>query len=516
MTQVHHFLDSAAAAIPDGPVLALPDRTWSYTDLAQAAHRIAGRLVDHGLRRGDRVVMLFRNGFEYAAVYYGILKAGGVCVSLDPAIGRTGLEYILRDCAPLAVIHDRAAAARSVGGVRVWPEETRVLLHDGSCAGEGGPEVQEKLAGVLAGAPSGTSIPGGGEEDLASIVYTSGTTGRPKGAMLTHRNLVSNTRAIVDYLGLTRRDRILAVLPFYYVYGKSLLNTHVAVGGTVIVENRFLFPTVVLERMQSEEATGFAGVPSTFNILLKRTAFAEMAFPALRYVTQAGGAMAPAVTQALMNALPDKKIYIMYGATEASARLSYLDPADLLQKTGSIGKSISGVDLFPIRPDGTPCEPGEEGELVARGPNIMRGYWNDPDETARVLRDGLYHTGDLGHVDGEGFLYIAGRSRSMIKVGGGRVSPQEIEDAISELPDVVETAVIGVKDEVLGEAAKAFAVIRPDAAITPLQIEKFLKKRLAPFKVPKQIVLVDRLPKNPAGKILRTQLPTLEVKHNVY
>jgi len=146
----------------------------------------------------------------------------------------------------------------------------------------------------------------------------------------------------------------------------------------------------------------------------------------------------------------------------------------------------------------------------------MKGYWNDPEETARVLRDGLYFTGDLGHIDRDGFLYIVGRSRSMIKVGGGRVSPQEIEDTISELPDVVETAVIGVKDEVLGEAVKAFAVVRPGATITPLHIEKFLKQRLAPFKVPKQIVLVDRLPKNPAGKILRTQLPTQEVKHNVF
>jgi len=444
---------------------------------------------------------------EYAAVYYGILRAGAVAVPVDPALGGAGLEHVLADCRPRVVAHGREAA-RTVAAVRTWPADTGALLTavDGPPLPENGRLPRAPLGAVLAG--PGTAPPEVRliDEDLASIIYTSGSTGRPKGVMLTHLNLVANTRSIVDYLALTGEDRVLVVLPFHYVYGKSLLNTHVAVGGAVIVDNRFVYPKVVLKRMQDEAATGFAGVPSTFSILLGRTPFARMAFPALRYVTQAGGPMPPSVTRRLMNALPDKRIYIMYGATEAGARLTWLDPADLLQKVGSIGKAIPNVEVYPAREDGSPCAPDEEGELVARGSNIMRGYWNDPEETRRVLRDGLYHTGDLGRVDRDGFLFVVGRRKNMIKVGGARVSPLEIEDLISAIDGVVETAVTGVEDPVLGEAPKAFVVAAPDAALTPEAVIARLKQEVAPFKVPREVVFLDRLPKNAAGKVRRADL----------
>ena len=230
----------------------------------------------------------------------------------------------------------------------------------------------------------------------------------------------------------------MVVLPFHYIYGKSLLNTHFFVGGSVVVDNRFLYPNVVLQTLQEQEVTGFAGVPSTFTILLNRSNLKALKFPKLRYVTQAGGAMAPAVQKEVAAVFAPARLFIMYGATEASARLSFLDPDDLPCKWGSIGKAIANVELFVADDLGRPLPAGEEGEIVARGSNLMSGYWNHPEEAEKVLRNGLYSTGDIGRMDAEGFLYIVGRTRDMIKIGGNRVSAKEIEEALHEHPDVVE------------------------------------------------------------------------------
>ena len=342
---------------------------------------------------------------------------------------------------------------------------------------------------------------------MASIVYTSGSTGKPRGAVLSHLNIVSNTRSIVEYLRLTADDRILAVLPFYYIYGKSLLNTHFSVGGSVVIDNRFLYPNVILQTMQDQEVTGFAGVPSTFTILLNRSNLRDRKFPKLRYVTQAGGAMAPSVQKDVADAFSPAQLYVMYGATEASARLSYLDPGDLSRKWGSIGKAIPNVELFVADESGRPLGPGEQGEIVARGSNIMSGYWGHPEETRKVLRHGLYFTGDIGVTDEEGFTFVVGRTKDMIKIGGNRVSAKEIEEAIQEHPSVIEVAVVGVADDVLGEAPKAFVVAQEGSqARIQAEMVEFLRDRLAFFKIPKSLEFRDALPKNESGKIQKLKL----------
>jgi acyl-CoA synthetase (AMP-forming)/AMP-acid ligase II len=299
----------------------------------------------------------------------------------------------------------------------------------------------------------------------------------------------------------------MVVLPFYYIYGKSLLNTHFAVGGSVVIDNRFLYPNVILQTMAEQEATGFAGVPSTFTILLGRSNVRSRKFPKLRYLTQAGGAMAPAVQKDVAETFSPASLFIMYGATEASARLSYLPPEDLPRKWGSIGKAIPNVELFVADENGRPLPTGEEGEIVARGSNIMSGYWNHPEETAKVLRNGLYYTGDIGRSDDEGFLYVVGRSKDMIKIGGNRVSAKEIEEALHEHPAVAEAAVIGVPDMVLGEAPKAFVVLRDSfGKDIAEQLPGFLQSHLALYKIPKLYEIRDSLPKTDSGKILKQKL----------
>jgi acyl-CoA synthetase (AMP-forming)/AMP-acid ligase II len=299
----------------------------------------------------------------------------------------------------------------------------------------------------------------------------------------------------------------MVVLPFHYIYGKSLLNTHFFVGASVVVDNRFLYPNVILQTMRDQRVTGFAGVPSTYSILLNRSNIGSQKFADLRYLTQAGGALAPAIQKEVVKAFAPAKLFVMYGATEASARLSYLDPVDLPRKWGSIGKAIPNVELYVADEYGNPRPNGEEGELVARGSNIMSGYWNHPEETDRVLRKDLYFTGDIGRMDDEGFIYIVGRSKDMIKIWGNRVSAKEIEDALHEHPAIIEAAVIGIPDEVLGEAPKAFLVIdKSQKGKIEEELPSFLQTQLAIYKIPKFYEILDSLPKSDSGKILKQKL----------
>ena len=342
--------------------------------------------------------------------------------------------------------------------------------------------------------------------DLAQIIYTSGTTGKPKGVMLSHTNLIANTLATVQYLGLTQNDRAMVVLPFFYSYGNSVLLTHIAVGGALIVNQSLMYPAVILDQMRAEEVTGFPGVPSTFALLLQRTTIRETSLPHLRYVTQAGGGMSPALVRELVAALPGVAIYVMYGQTEAAPRLSYLDPADMHRKSGSIGKAIPGVTLEVLTPTGDTVPPGEIGELVAQGENVMIGYWGQPETTAEVLRDGRLWTGDLVTVDEEGYLYIVGRQSDMIKSGAHRIAPKEIEDVLLEHDAVFEAAVIGVEDDILGESLKACVVLKEAAICQEKDLLRHCHQILPPYKVPHTIEFYDELPKTESGKIKKAQL----------
>ncbi|MBZ5640485.1 MAG: acyl--CoA ligase [Acidobacteriia bacterium] len=500
---VHDMLARAAQARPDAPlVLDGRDRS-TYAEAERASNRVARALVAEGIHRGDRVGLIADNSRWYVEAYYGILKAGGVVVSLSTAGDSRTHRALLADCGARGVVCG-PTQARAVAGIAGLHGIEFVLgpapPDSAEPAGLGVCRILEPS--VVLSAMSDQAPPVRGIDlDRAAIVYTSGSTGRPRGAILRHLNIVANTRSIVQYLGLTPADRGMVVLPFHYVYGKSLLNTHVAAGGSVVIENRFMYPQQALDTLERSEATGLAGVPSTFAILLNKSNLASRRLPSLRYVTQAGGAMAPELTRRLIEALPGKEIYIMYGATEASARLSYLEPADLPRKIGSIGKAIPNVELRVLRDDGAEVEIGEIGEIVARGSNIMEGYWNAPEETAAVLDENGYHTGDLGRRDEEGFLYVVGRKREMIKSGAHRISPKEIEEVLVEHPAVHEAAVVGVPDEILGESIAAFVTLRPGHPQDGAGILAWCRERLPAYKIPTTLRSLREFPRNASGKI---------------
>jgi long-chain acyl-CoA synthetase len=497
---VQRFLEDAAVRNPEATALVDARGTATYDQLDRLANQFANLLIESGVRRADRVVIAIENCITFVGAYMGTMKAGAVAVPLPAGPRSDRLAHAVTDCAPAAALID-AATAREIGsGLPLATVRSLFVSATGALpeTGVAFTHIEPALQSCDAVAPPVRCI----DLDLAAIIYTSGSTGEPRGVMLTHRNIVANTRSIVEYLRLTGSDRVMCVLPFYYVYGLSLLHSHLAVSGTVVIDNRFAFPNVVLQAMRQHSVTGFAGVPSTFALLLHRCELDAVPLPALRYATQAGGGMAPALVAKWLQRGWPVPFYVMYGATEASARLTFLDPALLHEKAGSIGRPIPNVEILVVREDGSRAEPGETGELVARGSNIAQGYWNNVEETAQRFGPLGYRTGDLGYMDDDGFLFLVGRRHDMIKVGAHRVGAKEIEDILHEFPGVHEVAVVPAPHELLGQVPIAFLSLTRDAEFVTEALQAFCRSRLPAHKVPARFVIRAELPKlGTIGKI---------------
>jgi long-chain acyl-CoA synthetase len=504
---VQAILEQSARAHPDKPAVWFNNVWKTYGEINRDADQLAAFLVGLGVGRGDRVAILLENSFDFICAHFGALKAGAVEVSLNTELTAESLKQLLFDCEAKILIAGSKFVSQWSGIITDLPELQHVLMDRSPRKSlPAAPRVQlHFLSDVFQAAAQPVPDPGRVDADLASLIYTSGSTGEPKGVMLSHRNFVSNTQSIVQYLELRESDRMMVVLPFYYVYGRSLLYSHFLSGGSLVIDNRFAFPVTVLNTIRDLEVTGFAGVPSTFSILLNKSDLKSRQFPHLRFVTQAGGGMAPALQKEVVEVFRPARLFVMYGSTEAAPRLTYVEPEILPRKWGSIGRAIPNVEVIVSDEKGNRLPPGVAGEIAARGPNIMMGYWKSPAATAEVLRNGYYFTGDLGYEDEDGYIFLTGRSRDIIKAGGNRVGSKEIEDAILEISGVLEVAVIGVPDEILGEAIKAF-VVRCSLTLTEEEIRRHLQRSLPAFKNPKWIQFCDSLPKNQSGKILKAAL----------
>jgi long-chain acyl-CoA synthetase len=497
-----HALATIARRRPASVALAWRGTHWTYDELVAAASRVAANLERRNLGAGARVALLLRNSPHYVAVYFGALAAGLVAVPLNVQERARVLATHIADCDARLLIGDVAHPEWEPLAelARQRPVEVIALpLREGDAS-------RQFLHDPFSGADGGAGLDCASDERaLASIIYTSGTTGQAKGVMLSHANLLANARAIVASLGLTEHDHSLCVLPFHFSYGNSVLHSHLLAGARLTLEDNLAFPQIVLQRLQDERVSGFAGVPSTFALLLARHRFADFDLSSLRYVTQAGGPMPRALLAKLREQLPALRIFLMYGQTEATARLTCLQPADLDRKAGSVGVPIDGVEL-EIRENDRPVPRGRVGNIFARGRSVMLGYWNNARATEEVLRDGWLDTRDVGYLDEEGYLFIVGRTSDMIKVGAFRVSPTEIEEVIMALDGVAEAGVVGIADDVLGQAVKAVVVLRPGAAHTPMAVKAHCRESLAGYKVPKVVEFAPALPRTSSGKLQRFKL----------
>ena len=462
---------------------------YTYADLRRASARMAGELCAAGVQPTDRVGILGNNSLFWVAAYLATMKLGAVVVPF-----------------PTTSMPDDIAAMQHFVGCKVMCAERRVYRRFAAALSEPVALIYDDVIDRAGPTLWPESVVSATETCDAALMFTSGTTARPRAVRVTHRNIQANTDSIIEYLALTNAERIAVVLPFYYCFGASLLHTHLRVGGSLALANSFVYPEVVLDMMEANECSGFAGVPSTYQTLLRNSTFPRRTWRSLRKLQQAGGKLPNVLIEELRAAIPSAQVFVMYGQTEATARLSYLPPANLDRKLGSIGRGIPGVTLRVLDETGADVKPGEVGEIYAWGDSISPGYLDDLDADAQRFVDGALRSGDLATTDEDGYIYVVDRKADFIKSYGYRVSSQQVEACVLELPDVVSAAAIGEPDMAKGEAIKVFITVRGGTLLAPEEVISHCAHRLARHMIPSEVVIVDRLPMNAHGKVVKAEL----------
>ncbi len=493
--RVEHFLRGSAARFPGKTAVVSGERRVTYAELASSCERLAAGLRRRGVCRGDRVVIFLENSPEAVMAIFAVLQAGAVFSVVNPGTKPDKLAYILNNCAARALITEprllevasqAAAEAPSVAFSWVTPFDL--------------PEqefIEDQEAGI--------------DLDLAMIVYTSGSTGFPKGVMMTHQNVVAAATSITTYLGTAPEDVVLSVLPLAFDYGLYQALMCARVGATLVLEKAFTYPAVLLDRLRRERATCLPLVPTIAAVLLQMKGLAPGMFPELRTITNTAAALPPSHLLRLQELFPATRIFSMYGLTECK-RCTYLPPDELRRRPGSVGIAIPGTEATVVDEAGRKVAPGVVGELVIRGAHVMKGYWGDREATERALKPGPFpwekvlHTGDLFKTDEDGYLYFVGRKDDIIKSRGEKVAPKEVENVLYEISGVLEAAVIGVPDPLLGTAIKAVLALEPGASLSERDVIRHCARRLEDFMVPKHVEFRDALPKSHNGKISRSQV----------
>jgi long-chain acyl-CoA synthetase len=513
---VNEFLENSALKSPDKIALVCQGQRRTYSQLNSSAGALGETLIAVGLRKQDRVVIWLENSTESVISIFGILKAGGIFVVIDPKFKARKLAYIISDCQAKVLISDTAHVNQLS---ELLPELTS-LQH----------LITINSSGIMADKtifpatdwmdfqtaidcePQHNPGPVCIDIDLASLIYTSGSTGNPKGVMLTHLNMVSAAGSIIQYLENKQDDIIIDTLPLSFDYGLYQVLMTFKFGGTVILERGFIFPEQIIRTVVKEKVTGWPIVPTIAAILCRLNNLDQHDFSNLRYITSTGQVLPTAHVARLRTAFPTVKIYSMYGLTECK-RVAYLPPEQIQIRPESVGKAMPNTEVYLIDSNGREITEAEKpGQLVVRGSNVMRGYWNLPKESARALRPGIYpgekvlYTGDVFKKDEDGYLYFLGRQDDIIKISGHMVSPKEVENILCEIDDVIEAAVIGIEDVLLGCKVKAFVHLTDGSRLTEKEIISYCSKHLEDYALPTQIVLCGPLPRTNSGKIKKQDL----------
>ncbi|WP_378942209.1 class I adenylate-forming enzyme family protein [Mesorhizobium sp. ANAO-SY3R2] len=499
--RVETFLKRSAAATLGKSAVVAGEERLSYADFDDRSSRLASVLLARGVQRGDRVVVFMENVLEAAIAIFAVLKAGCTFCPVNPAQKADGLGFVLTDCRPRAVLTQTKFLGVCGAACQDLPDLPLVIA-----AGPTGALPDGILSFDDCLAEAAMPLPDAGSDgELAMIIYTSGSTGRPKGVMMTHASMDAASGAIAGYLDNTQRDVVLCALPLSFTYGLYQLLVAVRVGATLVLERNFAFPHAVLDKARAEGVTGLPLVPTIAAMLLAMKDVEPL--PGLRYITNAAAPLPPAHIEGLRALFPGVKFYSMYGLTEC-ARATFLPPEELDGRPGSVGKAIPGTEVIVLDEVGQPAGSEVVGELVVRGPHLMRGYWENPEATDAVLRPGpipgerQLHTGDLFRTDADGFLYFVGRKDDMLKIRGEKVAPRQVEAVLCDCPGVAEAVVVGRPNPILGLVLHAL-IVATEPVPTEREILRHCARVLPDFMVPKTIEFRVELPKTASGKVAR-------------
>lgn len=509
---IHDLLQHSAARLPNKVALVCDNQRLTYAEIDTMANRLANAMIERGVRRGDRVAIYLNNSIETVVSIFATLKAGGTFVVINHTTKRDKLIYILNNCRATALL------AETRVGIQNLTDE--VMAHTPSLkfivlCGKSTAEVVTKHQQCLhfetiqteypAGRPARINI----DLDLGCLIYTSGSTGDPKGVMSDHSNVDFAASSIIEYLQNVEDDIVINALPLSFDYGLYQLLMVFKFGGTLVLERSFAYPAAILKRMEQERVTGFPGVPTVYAILLQMD-LTPYDLSSLRYLSNTAAALPPSHIMELRNKFSWATLYSMYGLTETKRTL-YLPPDQLDQRPGSVGLAIPGTEVWLEDEAGNRLGPGKVGQLVVRGRHVMRGYWENPEATAERYRPGplpgerVCYTGDLFRMDEEGYMYFVGRKDDIIKSRGEKVAPKEVENVLYNLKGVVEAAVVGVPDPILGAAVKAFVVL-DGVKLTEAEVLAHCRANLEDYMLPKYVEFRNELPKTTSGKIKKTDL----------
>jgi len=504
-TLVNHFLEHSAERSPDKVALVHEGERLTYAQIDERANSLAAFLRHSGVRRGDRVAIFMDNCPEAVIALFAALKAGAAFLMINHTTKADKLEYILNNSRASALV---LQGERSNVLCRDRTPNLRTIVTAGPAGigleGTSYEEIVRRAANDRVASPNV-------DQDLSSVIYTSGSTGFPKGVMLSHLNMVSAAHSISTYLENRSDDIIINALPLSFDYGLYQVLMGFRIGGTVILEKSFAYPYQVVQTMVRERVTGFPGVPTIFALLLRIKDIDRMDLGSLRYITNTAAALPVSHIRRLREVFPQARLYSMYGLTECK-RVTYLPPDQLDIRPSSVGRGMPNEEVYIIDEAGNRVGHGVVGELVVRGSNVMIGYWEKPEETAERLRSGAYpgervlHTGDLFKMDEEGYLYFVARKDDIIKSKGEKVSPKEIENVLYGIEGVLEAAVIGIPDAILGQAIKAFVALEQGAQLTERDILRHCSQHLETYMLPKHVEILPSLPKTATGKIRKQDL----------
>jgi long-chain acyl-CoA synthetase len=490
-------LEHGGSHFPNKEAIVFGGESITYHDLYERACRLSSALKQVGdLQPRDRAALFLPNRPEFVASYYAVVRLGAIAVSLNVMLKRDEVKFILNDCEAKIVITTSELLAQ-VPDLDDIPSVKKIL-----CVNRADRAGVVALDTLVSSVTSRTPTADLGQDDGAAILYTSGTTGKPKGVLLSHGNLISNVGATIHHTKMTANDRLICYLPLFHCFGQNfIMNASAKSGATLVLHERF-HPDEIFDSMRSNRVSMFFGVPAVYSRLLAVPRIEDY-FRAIRYCFTAAAPMPVSTARQWREAI-GQIIYEGYGLTETSPFATYNH--DSLYRDGSVGTPITNVRVKIFDGEHRALPPGEIGEIAIKGPNVMQGYFRRPQETAEVIRDGWFLTGDIGKFDEDGYVYLVDRAKDMINVSGFKVWPREVEEVVLQHPGIAEIAVVGIADPVSGEAVKAFGVLKEGGKITEQELIEFCRTRMAVYKAPRSVEFIDALPKNPAGKILKREL----------